>query len=161
MPNGRLFLNVHFLAHYKLLGLCGFHNHANDEEPFEAAAEWEYRPLSVLQSHHDLGVPLQANTPSQDKEQYRIAASWVLFILLPSQCLAQVQIHSILHPPIRQIPLNIPSCRLGKNKLCTRKNYACEAPIKKFLWAINQNKIIIITSHRTTFMFLKFSSYFS
>lgn len=102
MPNGRLFLNVHFLAHYKLLGLCGFHNHANDEEPFEAAAEWEYRPLSVLQSHHDLGVPLQANTPSQDKEQYRIAASWVLFILLPSQCLAQVQIHSILHPPTHQ-----------------------------------------------------------
>lgn len=46
-----MFLNVDFLARYMLLDLCGFHNYANGEEPFEAAAEWEYRPLSVLQSH--------------------------------------------------------------------------------------------------------------
>lgn len=85
------------------------------EEPSEAASELEYRPISVIKSHDDLGVPLQAHTPFQDKEQYTIAISWVLFILLPSQCLAQVQILSVLHPPIRHILLNIlSSCRFGK-----------------------------------------------
>lgn len=54
------------------------------EELSKGVAELEYRLISVTKSHHDLGVPLQANTPFQDKEQYTIAISWVLFILLPS-----------------------------------------------------------------------------
>jgi len=85
------------------------------EEPSEAAAELEYRQICVIKSHDELGVPLQANTPFQDKEQYTIARSWVLFILLPSQSLAQVQILAVLHPPIRHILLNIlSSCHFGK-----------------------------------------------
>lgn len=40
------------------------------EEPSEAGAELEFRGIPVIKSHDDLGVPLQANTPFQDKEHH-------------------------------------------------------------------------------------------
>lgn len=54
------------------------------EEPSEGVPELENRWRAVRKSRDDLGVPLQANTPSQDKEPYTLVISWVLFILSPS-----------------------------------------------------------------------------
>lgn len=111
-----IFLNFWFFwpAAYVLI-TEGFAIMQMAEEASEAGAELEFRGIPVIKSHDDLGVPLQANTPFQDKEQHTIAIPRVLLILSPSRCLALVQILSAFHPPIIHILLNIlSSCRFGK-----------------------------------------------
>lgn len=116
MLKGRLyFQTLDFLARCISLITEGFAIMQMAEEPSEAGAELDFRQIPVIKSHDDLGVPLQANTLFQDKEQHTSAISWVLLILSPSRCLAQVQILSVFHPPIIHILLNIlSSCRFGK-----------------------------------------------